>query len=136
MLGAGVAGALRAIYVLSRVSETSLDVASATFPARSGGEGVVSCWRTHAARRTPHAARRTHARQCSGRMDHEAAADGLLVVVPRAQDLRGGFVVRGLAQHARQRVPLPAEPSLDIQQLAGERSEACILAGGTTRTVA
>jgi len=130
MLGAGVAGALRAIYVLSRVSETSLDVASATFPARSGGEGVVSCWRTHAARRTP------HARQCSGRMDHEAAADGLLVVVPRAQDLRGGFVVRGLAQHARQRVPLPAEPSLDIQQLAGERSEACILAGGTTRTVA
>jgi hypothetical protein len=69
-------------------------------------------------------------------MDHEAAADGLLVVVPRTQDLRGGFVLRGLVQHARQRVPLPAEPSLDIQQLAGERSEACILAGGATRTVA
>jgi hypothetical protein len=48
MLGAGVAGALRAIYVLSRASETSLGVASATFPARSGGEGVISCWRTHA----------------------------------------------------------------------------------------
>jgi hypothetical protein len=40
---------LRAIYALSRASETSLDIASATFPARSGGgEGVVSCWRTHA----------------------------------------------------------------------------------------
>src|SRR5260370_32373546 len=122
MLGAGVAGALRAIYVLSRASETSLDVAQRHFPRE---ERWRKCGLLLA-----------YARQRSGQMDHDAATDGLVVVAPRVQDLRGGFVVRGLAQHARQRVPLPAEPSLDIQQLAGERSEARILAGGATRVVA